>query len=106
MWKWPMQAWLHAMQARMSSSRPALALAGISGSAIIARVMPTMSAAPLARMRSASCGWLIRPATNTGVVTRALMAADSGTVFPGATIIGGAMLIALPIPAEVPEVML
>ncbi len=41
-----MQAWLQAMQARMSSARPVRALSGISGSAIIARVMPQASASP------------------------------------------------------------
>jgi hypothetical protein len=51
-----MQAWLQAMQARMSSSRPAFAFAGISGSQIIARVMPQKSACPEAIMASASCG--------------------------------------------------
>ena len=35
------------------------------GSAIMARVMPHRSAAPSARILSASCGWLMRPATST-----------------------------------------
>ena len=61
-----MQPWLQPMQARISSSLPARALAGMSGSEISARVMPQTSAWPDAMMRSASCGWLMRPATKTG----------------------------------------
>ena len=64
-----MQAWLQAMQARISSMRPSRALLGISGSEIIARVMPHMSAWPAASTPSAICGWLMRPATNTGKPT-------------------------------------
>ena len=77
-WKWPMQAWLQPMQARMSSVCPALASPGISGSQIIARVMTHTSACPAAMMCSASCGWLIRPATSTGTCTAARSLADSG----------------------------
>ncbi len=65
-----MQAWLQPMQARMSSSRPAAVLAGSSGSQISARVMTHASAWPAARIASASCGWLIRPATKTGTAHR------------------------------------
>ena len=64
-----MQAWLQPMQARMSSMRPARALLAISGSEIIARVMPHMSAWPGGEHCSAICGWLMRPATNTGKPT-------------------------------------
>ena len=39
---------------------------GSCGSQISARVMTQASAAPAARICSASCGWLIRPATMTG----------------------------------------
>ena len=55
------------MQARISSLRPAFALLAISGSQIIALVMPHMSAAPDARTCSATCGWLMRPATKTAL---------------------------------------
>ena len=43
-----MQAWLQPTQARMSSTAPRAALAGIAGSQIMARVMPHMSACPSA----------------------------------------------------------
>ncbi len=68
------------MQARMSSVRPSRALLAISGSVIMARVMPHMSAWPLLSTCSAICGWLIRPATKTGLDTVALIAAASGAV--------------------------
>ncbi|MCY1436055.1 hypothetical protein D9M71_521700 [compost metagenome] len=71
-WKWPMHAWLQAMQARTSSWRPEPALFGISGSAISARVMPHTSAWPRATICSASCGWLMRPVTNSGISRRDL----------------------------------
>ena len=77
-WKWPMQAWLQPMQARMSSVCPAFASPGISGSQIIALVITQASACPAAMICSASCGWLIRPATRTGTVTAARSFADSG----------------------------
>ena len=64
-----MHAWLQPMQARISSARPCSALVGISGSQISARVMTTMSACSFASTCSASCGWLIRPATITGTLT-------------------------------------
>ena len=57
---------------------PRRALFGISGSQIIARVMPHMSAWPAASTRSASCGWLMRPATNTGWPTACSHAPRSG----------------------------
>ena len=79
-WKWPMQAWLHPMQARMSSIRPAAVLAGSSGSQISARVMTHASAWPAARIASASWGWLIRPATRTGTRTAAFARAARGAV--------------------------
>ena len=79
-WKCPMHAWLHPMHARMSSSRPARALAGSSGSLISARVITHRSAWPAARIASASCGWLIRPATITGTPTAAFTRAASGAV--------------------------
>ena len=50
---------------------PAFASAGISGSQIIALVITQASAWPSAMMCSASCGWLIRPATSTGTRTAA-----------------------------------
>jgi hypothetical protein len=81
-WKCPMQAWLQPMQARISSSRPCAVLAGSSGSQISARVITVMSACPAARIASASCGWLIRPATITGTRTTALARAASGAVYP------------------------
>ena len=64
-WKWPMQAWLQPMQARISSTRSAEDLFAISGSQIIARVMIAMSVRPSAIAVSASWGWLMRPATMT-----------------------------------------
>jgi hypothetical protein len=73
-----MQAWLQPMQARMSSSFPASAFPAISGSQIIARVMPTMSAWPEAITFSPSCGWLMRPATNTAALIFAFTAAANG----------------------------
>ena len=72
MGKSPMQAWLQPMQARMSSWRPARALLAISGSQIMARVMPQASAWPAARMASAICGWLVRPvASQRGLADQA-----------------------------------
>ena len=74
-----MQAWLQAMQARMSSTRPPRALAGMSGSQIMARVMPHHVG--LRRWRgcfSASCGWLMRPVTMTGSPSPAFTAAAKG----------------------------
>ncbi len=65
-----MHAWLQAMQARMSSRRPASASAGMLGSQMSALFMMTASAKPSAMMRSASCGWFTRPAANTGTETR------------------------------------
>ena len=62
----PIQAWLQAMQARMSSKRSSRAFSGMAGSEIIARVMPQRSASPDARMPSAICGWLMRPVAITG----------------------------------------
>ena len=47
----PMQPSLAPTQVRMSSSRPSMAFFGISGSAIMARVMPTMSHMPEASTR-------------------------------------------------------
>ena len=73
-----MQAWLQPMQARMSSGRSSRALLAISGSQICARVMPHMSAWPEARICSAICGWLMRPATNTGRFTFAFTVAAKG----------------------------
>ncbi len=73
-----MQAWLQPMQARMSSVCPACASAGMSGSQISALVITHASAWPAAMMCSASCGWLIRPATRTGTSTAARSFAGSG----------------------------
>src|SRR3989441_517400 len=52
----PMQPSLAPTQVRMSSSRPSIAFFGISGSAIIARVMPTRSHTPEASTVSACSG--------------------------------------------------
>src|SRR5215468_12227365 len=90
-WKWPMQAWLQAMQARMSSVRPASAFRAMSGSAIMARVMPQRSAWPEAITCSAVCGWLMRPATNTGFDTTDFIALAKGATYAFSTIIGGTM---------------
>ena len=75
-----MQAWLQPMHARMSSSRPASVFAGSSGSQMSARVITQASACSAARIASASCGWLIRPATKTGTPTTAFARAASGAV--------------------------
>ena len=106
MWKWPMQAWLQATQARISSSRPAFALLGRSGSQISARVMPQASACPDANARSASCGWLMRPPTSTGTDTTRLTAAANGTVYAFSTVIGGTMCTDPASVAEEPAVTL
>jgi hypothetical protein len=50
----------------------------MSGSQIIALVITHASACPAAMMCSASCGWLIRPATSTGTLTAARSFPDSG----------------------------
>ena len=75
-----MHAWLQPMQARISSVRPSAAFIGSSGSQIRARVITQASACPSSRTRSASCGWLIRPATMTGTETTAFACAASGAV--------------------------
>ncbi len=75
-----MHAWLQPTQARISSVRPSAALTGRSGSQISARVMTQASAWPSSRTRSASCGWLIRPATMTGTRTTAFARAARGAV--------------------------
>src|SRR5262249_33843334 len=105
-WAWPMQAWLQAMQARMSSLRPALALFGISGSQIKARVMPQISAAPAARIRSASWGWLMRPATKTGLPIACFSVAAKGARYPLAKLMGGTIWIAPDADDEVPPMPL
>ena len=101
-----MQAWLQAMQMRTSCSRPSAALAGISGSQIIARVMPTMSACPEAMTCSAVGAWLMRPTAMTGWVTCCLSAAAKGAVSAVSVPIGGTMKTAAPIWREEPEVTL
>ena len=81
MWKWPMHAWLHAIHARISSVRCDCALSGISGSQMSARVIAQASACPDASTISASCGWLMRPATRTGTDTCFLIFAADGAVY-------------------------
>jgi hypothetical protein len=54
-----------------------MAFFGISGSAIMARVMPTMSHMPEASTRSACSGVLTRPARITGTFTTDRVAAAS-----------------------------
>jgi hypothetical protein len=90
------------MQARMSSVRPCSAFEGISGSQIIARVMPQASASPRARIASAICGWLIRPVTITGLLTAFFTAAANGAVYPCVSAIGGTMWMAPAKDADVP----
>jgi hypothetical protein len=58
-WKWPMHAWLQAMQARTLGAA-AVGLVRHCGSQISARVMPQTSAWPRAMISSASWGWLMR----------------------------------------------
>ena len=72
-----MQPSLAPTHVRMSSSRPSIAFRGISGSAIMARVMPTRSHAPAASTDSACSGVLTRPARITGTRTTARVAAAS-----------------------------
>lgn len=79
-WKWPIQAWLHPMQARISSVRSSAALTGSSGSQIRALVIAQAPACPPAMICSASWGWLIRPATMTGTPTTARTLVASGAV--------------------------
>jgi hypothetical protein len=71
----PMQASLAPVQMRISSTRPAAAFLGISGSAMIARVIATASAQPWTMTSSACAGWTTRPATITGIRTTAFTAA-------------------------------
>ncbi|MNE17661.1 hypothetical protein D3C80_1106500 [compost metagenome] len=89
LWKWPMQAWLQAMQARTSSTWPPSVLFGICGSQIRARVMPQTSAWPRAMISSASWGWLMRPVTNTGTARPALKVLASLARYAASTAIGG-----------------
>src|ERR1017187_6480569 len=97
-----MQAWLQPMHARIVASAPDLALAGISGSQISARVITVASASPRRRISSASCGWLIRPATMTGTETTGLTRAASGAVYPAGYAIDGTMWSEPAVVAEVP----
>ncbi len=53
--------------------------------------MTQASAWPSSRTRSASCGWLIRPATMTGTDTTPFARAASGAVYAFGTVIGGTM---------------
>ncbi len=101
-----MQAWLQAMQARMSSSLPAAVLAGISGSQIIARVMPQRSAWPEARTCSAIWGWLMRPATKTGLSTTWRTAAAKGATYAVPIAMGGTICMAPAMLAELPAITL
>ncbi|MNE36723.1 hypothetical protein D3C80_1305450 [compost metagenome] len=101
-WKWPMQAWLQAMHARTSSAWPLSVLLGISGSQISARVMPQTSAWPRARISSASCGWLMRPVTNSGIDRLALKVPASRARYAASMAIGGTICTAPPSEAEVP----
>jgi len=105
-WKWPMQAWLQPMQARISSARPVAALIGRSGSQMSARVIATASACPAAMMCSASCGWFTRPATMTGTRTTCFVAAASGAVYAFAIAIDGTMWSEPPSVAELPATTL
>jgi len=70
---------------------PVGGLRGSSGSQINARVMTHMSAEPAARISSASCGCVIRPATMTGTETARLTFAADGAVYPAAIGDGGTM---------------
>ncbi len=101
-----MQAWLQPMQARISSTWPADALAGRSGSQIRARVIATASACPAAITWSPSCGWLIRPATITGTLTTLLTLAASGAVYAAGKLMGGTMWSDPVSVAEVPATTL
>ena len=74
------------MHGRMDAAEPDSAFMGKRGSAISARPMPMRSAAPLSRIRSAWAGVVIRPATMTGSVVVALMAAACRTATPNGTV--------------------
>ena len=86
-----MQAWLQPTHERIASNSPRAAFAGMSGSQINARVITAASASPRARIRSASWGAVMRPATMTGTGTTDLTRAPSGAVYPIGTVIGGTM---------------
>ena len=90
----------------ISSNLPVSALRGISGSEIIALVMPHMSADPSINALSASWGVLMRPATKTGLSETSLMACESGNVYPGSKRIEGTICVDPFNPAEVPAVIL
>ena len=64
-----MQPSLAPTQTRMSSTRPSVVFRGSSGSAISARVIPTMSHTPAASAASACSTVITRPATITGTLT-------------------------------------
>ena len=81
---------LAPMHGLMVAAAPRAALAGIVGSAISARVIPTRSQAPSASARSARSGWLIRPsAMIAGPEVRALTGAAHAIPMPGSVPIGG-----------------
>ena len=61
-----MQPWLQPMHGMTSSSAPATAFASRSGSAIIARVIPTRSASPAATSASAASRSAIRDVAMSG----------------------------------------
>ncbi len=83
----PAHPWLHAMQGRISASRPARVFATIAGSARCARAIPTASARPAAIIASASASRLKRQTAKTGAMWPAARIATrtrSGSVRKGA----------------------
>ncbi len=71
-----------------------------------ARVMPHKSACPEAIIFSAAWGWLMRPATMTGMLSFCLKRMDAGARYACFRVIGGAMWMAPARVLEVPVVML
>ena len=92
--RWPMHAWLQAMQARISSARPSAALVANSGSAMKARAMAITSASPSVSARSASWGWLMRPQARTGTDTASRIARAAGSAAPVGVNMVGTMWLA------------
>ena len=63
-------------QGRTLAARPALDLGRSSGSAILARTMPTRSASPERRISSANASVVTRPTVATGTCTAVFTARD------------------------------
>ena len=86
---------LQPMQGRMSSVRPSRALRTSSGSEIRARAIPTTSAWPSARIRSATDGLVTRPVYTTGTSISAFTRPTRPAKAPGGYG-GGGMYVGAP----------